>query len=181
MRNFYRLTQGLDTSPVMHALQSRPELWNRNDLRRTYPETPHRECDDIWLRFQPEGMTNEQIVDAHESVNYPAMSELPMVRSIIFGLMRQVEGERLGRVLITRLAPGARIYPHADGGDHAAYFRRYQIALQSLPGVMFRAGDEAVNMQTGEVWWFNNGIEHEVVNNSADDRLALIVDIRPCA
>lgn len=170
----------MDTSHIVHDLTSRPELWNRNDLRRTYPETPHRECDDIWLRFQPEGLTNEQIVDAHESVNYPAMSELPMVRSIIFGLMRQVEGERLGRVLITRLAPGARIYPHADGGDHAAYFRRYQIALHSLPGVMFRAGDEIVNMQTGDVWWFNNGIEHEVVNNSADDRLALIVDIRPC-
>lgn len=180
MRNFYRLTQGLDTSHIMHDLTSRPELWNRNDLRRAYPGTPHRECDDIWLRFQPEGLTNEQIVDAHESVNYPAMSELPMVRSIIFGLMRQVEGERLGRVLITRLAPGKRIYPHADGGDHAAYFRRYQIALHSLPGVLFRAGDEQVNMRTGEVWWFNNGIEHEVVNNSADDRVALIVDIRPC-
>jgi hypothetical protein len=33
-------------------------------------------------------------------------------------------------------------------------------------------------MRTGEVWWFNNAIEHEVVNNSADDRIHLIVDIR---
>ena len=125
-------------------------------------------------------MTQEQIVDAHESVNYPAMSELPAVRQIVFGLMRQVEGERLGRVLITRLAPGACIYPHADGGDHAAYYKRYQIALQSLPGVMFRAGEETVNMHTGEVWWFDNSIDHEVVNNSADDRISLIVDIKPC-
>lgn len=180
MRNFFRIADGVDTTALVHALQTRPDLWNRNDLRRVYPETPHRECDDIWLRFQPEGLTQEQIIDAHESVNYPAMSELPMVRPIIFGLMRQVDGERLGRVLITRLAPGKRIYPHADGGDHAAYYKRYQIALHSLPGVLFRSGDEQVNMRTGEVWWFDNGIEHEVVNNSGDDRVTLIVDIKPC-
>lgn len=125
-------------------------------------------------------MTQEQIIDAHESANYPALAELPMVRPIVFGLMRHVEGERLGRVLITRLGPGKRIYPHVDGGDHAAYFKRYQVALQCQPGCIFRAGDEQVQMRTGEAWWFDNGQEHEVVNHSADDRLALIVDIRPC-
>lgn len=125
-------------------------------------------------------MTQEQIVDAHESVNYPAMNEIPGVRNIVFGLMRQVEGERLGRVLITRLAPGKKIYPHIDGGDHARYYKRYQIALQSLPGVVFRAGDEQVNMRTGDIWWFQNAVEHQVINNSSDDRLALIVDIKPC-
>jgi hypothetical protein len=35
-------------------------------------------------------------------------------------------------------------------------------------------------MKTGDIWWFDNSQEHEVLNNSADDRLALIVDIRPC-
>jgi aspartyl/asparaginyl beta-hydroxylase (cupin superfamily) len=100
--------------------------------------------------------------------------------------MRQIDGERLGRVLISRMAPGKRIHPHTDMNDDPAlsivpYYKRYQIALQSLPGVVFRAGEEQVSMRTGEVWWFNNGVEHEVVNNSADDRLALVVDIRPCS
>lgn len=174
------MAEGVDTMPLVHALHTRPDLWNRNALRREYPGTPHRECDDIWLRFQPEGMTVDQIVDAHESVNYSGFAELPAARSIIFALMRQVEGERLGRVMITRLAPGKRIYPHVDGGDHAAYFKRYQVALQSYPGVVFRAADEQVQMRTGDVWWFDNSQEHEVVNNSGDDRLALIIDIRPC-
>ena len=35
-----------------------------------------------------------------------------------------------------------------------------------------------VNMLTGEIWWFNNQAEHEIINNSADDRIHLIVDIR---
>jgi hypothetical protein len=180
VRNFYELCEGLDTVPIVHSLQTRPELWNQNDLRRVYPGTPHAECDDIWLRFQSDTLSPQDIVDAHESVNYPAMNAIPGVRSIVFGLMRQVEGERLGRVLITRLAPGRRIYPHVDGGEHAKYFKRYQVALHSLPGVLFRAGEERVQMRSGEVWWFDNGLEHEVVNNSADDRLTLIVDIRPC-
>jgi aspartyl/asparaginyl beta-hydroxylase (cupin superfamily) len=33
-------------------------------------------------------------------------------------------------------------------------------------------------MAAGEVWWFDNTVEHEVVNNSADDRIVLICDIR---
>ena len=61
-----------------------------------------------------------------------------------------------------------------------SYYKRYQVALQSLPGVVFRAGDEQVQFRTGDVWWFDNGKEHEVFNGSADDRLALIVDIKPC-
>jgi len=33
---------------------------------------------------------------------------------------------------------------------------------------------------SGEVWWFDNTQEHEVMNNSADDRIVMIVDIRTC-
>jgi hypothetical protein len=177
MRNFYRLCEGIDTVSIVHALQTRPELWNRNSQRRDTAELA--ECDDIWLRF-PSADGIKQGLGEFECVNYPAMAELPAVRSIIFGLMRQVEGERLGPVMISRLTPGGRVYPHDDGAVHTAYYKRYQIALHSLPGVLFRAGDETVAMKTGEIWWFDNSIEHEVFNGSSDDRLALIVDIRPC-
>lgn len=176
MRNFYRMAQGLDVTGLVVALHAKPHLWNRNTLRRDTAELS--ECDDIWLRFPTEAACIEQGLGTFECVNYPAWAELPQVRPIIFGLMRQVEGERLGPVMITRLAPGKRIYPHDDGEAHTSYYRRHQIALHSLPGVMFRAGDEVVNMQTGDIWWFNNAVEHEVVNNSPDDRLAMIVDIK---
>jgi hypothetical protein len=38
-------------------------------------------------------------------------------------------------------------------------------------------------MATGDIWWFNNRIEHEVINNSATERIHMVVDIRtskPC-
>jgi uncharacterized cupin superfamily protein len=63
-------------------------------------------------------------------------------------------------------------------GRYANTMSRYHIPLQSGPGVLFRAGDEHVYMRPGEAWDFNAHAEHEVVNNSADDRVHLIVDIR---
>lgn len=130
---------------------------------------------EAYAKVKAEG---KSILDEHESVNYPAFGLLPQARSIVFDLMRLVEGERLGRVIITRMRPGARITPHVDGGSHAAYYDRYHVALQVRPGVQFRAGDEFAPMVTGDVWWFDNTVEHEIVNNSDDDRITLIVDIR---
>lgn len=180
MRYFQRLAQGVDILPLLHAVERQPLLWNAHVLRTTHPGTPHTEVDDIWLRFNtlpPEGQ-EAKIIDEHESINYPAMLALPQARSIIFDLMRRVEGERLGRVLITRLAPGKAIAPHTDGGSHAAYYDRYHVILQNAAGSIFRAGNESVVMVPGEVWWFDNSQEHEVKNASSDDRLTMIVDIR---
>lgn len=174
------LATGIDVVPLLLAMNRQPELWNQHELRREYPGTPHAECDDIWLRFQDLSVytDGQAIADAHESICYPAWWALPQARQLIFWLMARVEGERLGRCLITRLAPGERILPHEDGGAHAAYYDRYHMVLQGFAGSVFRCGEESVQMRTGEVWWFQNAIEHEAINNSADDRIHLIVDIR---
>lgn len=179
MRNFLKVADGIDVMPLLVALKSNPQLWDQNTLRTCHAETAHSEVSDIWLRFNEihdESVTD--VADDHESINYPAFWALPQARTLIFGLMARVEGERLGRCLITKLPPSGRIHPHEDGGSHAAYYERFHIVLQSLPGNVFRCGDESVGMRQGEVWWFDNAIEHEVINNSADDRIHLIIDIR---
>ncbi len=183
MKNFYCLTTGIDVSGIMAAIVRQPDLWDQNTLRTEHPGTAHSQVEDIWIRFNDVklfemGGDAKTIVDEHESIWYPAAYALPQIRPFLFGLMRQVEGERLGRVLITKLAPGKVITPHVDGGSHAAYYKRYHLVLQGLPGSNFRSGDEWVGMKTGELWWFNNGIEHEVINNSSDDRVHIIADIR---
>lgn len=171
--------------PLLSALARSPELWNQNLLRTTHQSSPHTQVDDIWLRFNDlktyeETADPAHVMDQHESINYPAFYALPQARALIFALMARVEGERLGRCIITKLKPGAVIDPHVDSGDHAAYFERYHIVLQSLPGSVFHAGGETVQMRVGEVWWFDNSSMHSVINNSADDRIHLIVDIKAC-
>jgi len=183
MRNFLKIAEGIDIMPLLHAIQRQPELWNQEKLRTTHPGTPHSDVDDILLRFNDLAPYRESgdaasILDEHESICYPAWYGLPQVYNIVFDLMRRIEGVRLGRVIITRLAPGKAITPHVDGGGHAEYYERYHLILQNNPGSIFRAGDEKICMRPGEVWWFDNSKEHEVINNSIDDRLTLIIDVR---
>lgn len=182
MINFFKMGENVDVLPLLVALKQMPELWNQHTLRTTHENTPHAQVSDIWLRFNDislfeNGGEDPSILDQHESINYPALARLPEARFLIFQIMARVQGERLGRCMITKLAPGGRITPHTDSGDHAAYYERFHIVLQAAPGCIFRAGDEQVQMRTGEFWWFQNQAEHEVINNSVDDRLHLIIDI----
>jgi hypothetical protein len=179
MKNFLKIADNADVTPLNMALALHSDLWNSNDLRTTYPNSPHAAADDIWLRFNPIDPSDPtKVIDAIEAIPYAPMIILPQCRPLIFGLMARVEGERLGRCLITRLAPGKRIVPHCDEGAPATYHERFHIVLESHPGCTFRAGDETVYMKTGEVWWFDNTQEHEVVNNSQHNRTHLIVDIK---
>lgn len=186
MRNFMQIGAGIDVLPLNFAIKRMPELWKADTYLRDYPQGPFGEIESIMLRFPVKTVheTEEELqkhlstYDQHENVDYPAYKMLPEARPLIMNLMARVGGERLGRCIINKIAPGGRIFPHADTPAHAEYYSRFHIVLQSSPGVLFRAGDEQVYMGTGEVWWFDNKQEHEVVNNSAFDRIHLVVDIR---
>lgn len=186
MRNFLRLAQGVDVMPLLHALARNPQLWHEDTYIRNYPQGPFGEIDSIMLRFPEKALVDSVAAqeaflaehDQHESIDYPAYASLPEARPLIMNLMNYVGGTRLGRCLLNRITPGGRIFPHADSKPHCEYYERYHIVLQALPGVGFRCGDESVSMLTGEIWWFNNADEHEVVNNSGEERIHLIVDIR---
>lgn len=166
----------MDVTPILAAISARPDLWNENNLRTTYPNSPHSEVDDIWLMFND---ASGDVVNDIQVQPYRGWNELP-VKDVVLNLMRRVGGCQLGRALITRLPPGKSIAPHKDHGAPAEFYSRYHIALQSLPGCAVSSGGEVVNFASGEAWWFDNRAEHSVVNNSADDRIAMVVDIRPC-
>lgn len=177
MKNFHQIAANIDVVPLMTSLARQPELWDQNTLRTKHPGTAHSEVSDVWLWFN-NIEASADVANDREVVPYPAWQALPSARSIIFDLMRRVEGVQLGRVIITKLPPGKAITPHVDGGAPATFYSRFQLALQSLPGAIFMIGDENVNFKTGECWMINNTKTHAVTNNSADDRVVMIVDIR---
>jgi len=179
MNNFQLIASNVDVVPLLLSLNAQKGLWNQNDLRTTYPDSPHSNVDDIWLRFNDFELGEELVVaDDIECRNYPAFALLPQARELVMTLMARVQGERLGRVLITKLPAGGKIPAHPDQGAPATYYERYHIALQGLAGSLFRCGDEQVCMRTGQIWWLDNSVEHEVINNSADDRIHMIIDIK---
>lgn len=190
MRNFQRLADGIETHALLNALYRNAHLWKADDFLRKFPQGPFGDTDTIYLRFQDHVVcaTDEEIelykqnklagYDLHECPWRLELNDLPEARTLIMSLMGSLGATRLGRCMINRLKSGGRIYPHADSKWHAEYWDRYHIVLQSTPGNTFRCGDEQVWMREGEIWWFQNAIEHEVVNNSDNDRIHLIVDLR---
>lgn len=186
MRNFQRIAAGVNVTPLVLAIARRPELWKEDTYLRDYPQGPFGEIDSIMLRFPVKTVHETEDAlkdhtsryDQHENIDYPAYGVLHEARPLVRDLFHTVAGERLGRVMINRIAPGGVIYPHADTPSHADYYSRFHIVLQSAPGVKFRAGDEWAYWETGSVFWFNNKLEHEVINESPIDRIHMIVDAR---
>jgi len=194
MQNFHFLAHGVDVNPLMLAIRRQPHLWHEDTFLRKYPQGPFGQTETIMIRFpeKVEGLTEEQIeaykanrlagYDQYEAVNYPALAALPEARKLVFDLMARVNGERLGRVMINKVCAGGRIFPHADTPEQTRYYTRFHIVLHGLPGAVLRCGEgdaaEQINMNTGDCFWFNNALTHEVVNNSADDRVSMVVDIR---
>lgn len=179
MKNFLRISEKAHTMPILLGIHTKPELWDQNKLRTTHPDSPHKECSDIWLMFNDIEQDNAAaVVNDREVVPYAGWYALPEARDLVLDLMRMAGGTRLGRVIISKLPPGKIISPHVDGGAPAEYFTRFQVCLQSRPGCIFQIEDEAVQFAPGEIWRINNRALHSVVNNSDDDRIAMVVDIR---
>lgn len=186
MQNFYKLTEGADVRPLLLALHRHAkssDVWKEDTYLRGYPQGPFGDTESVILRFPSMAVPDAEREaasppDQHENIDLPAFKLIPEARALVFGLMAAVQGERLGRCIVNKLRPGGRIFAHSDAPEHADYWDRFHVVLHSQPGVLFRCGDEQAVMRTGEIWWFDNRVEHEVVNNSADDRIHLVVDIR---
>lgn len=178
MRHFLKIADNIDVVPILHSLALNADLWDENTLRTNHPNTAHGETSDIWVWFNEIPENLEDVINDIQTLPYRAWDTVQPLREIIHNLIRRVEGVQLGRVIITRIPPGKCITPHIDGGAPATFYTRYQIVLKSGPGCLFQIEDEGVTFRPGEVWWINNRAEHSVVNNSADERIVVIVDIR---
>jgi quercetin dioxygenase-like cupin family protein len=175
MRSFNRLLTGAGGQllPIYHKLTRLDHLWNEDMCRTTFEGTPHEEVDDILLRFgKPDG-------DDLVATDRVSMSAVPEAKAFALTLMQLLGGSQLGRMVVTRLPPGGQILPHSDvKGAYCDWYSRYHIVLHAEPGVLFACGEETVQMVTGEVWWFDAHLEHWIKNNSKDDRVHMLVDIR---
>lgn len=183
MRNMHMIARGANVAPLVAELHRQPWLWNQVTLRTAPEQSPHHGLDDIWLRYNdlanydPEKGLAE-FNKEHDAVWYPSASTLPAAKPLVFDLMRLVEGERLGFVLITRIPPGGICRPHIDRGWHAEFYDKYAIQLESAPGQSFNFQGESLDAMPGDVYWFNNLEEHWVENPTGHDRMTMIVCIR---
>lgn len=169
------ITSGANVAPIYWTLLEHPELWNEHTERTLPSDSPHRELDDIWVRYgEPERASDGE---PHNSFWYPK-ADILAVRSLCHDVMRFVQGVELGGVLITRIPPGKQCYPHIDHGWHASRYDKYAVQITSAPGQEFHVEDVVLETKPGDIYKFDNSFSHWVTNPTAYERVTMIVCVR---
>lgn len=176
----------VDPRPLLDQIDAQPGLWDQHAFRKTFENTAHSRMSDIWVRYNAyENLDWDEpwlFGEEHIPVWYPAWPRLPALRSLVFDLMQQVDGEMLGGIFITRLPPGEMIAPHADIGWHVEYFSKFYVTLRSAPEAAFACEHEGKVERNrpapGDVYCFDNRKLHWVENETQSERITLIVTIR---
>jgi hypothetical protein len=155
------------------------DLWDKHNQRRTIEGSPHSKMVDIWARYKdpaPHIASGDwsDFDSEHESV---WLEVVPFLKDICRDLMAKVKGKTLGGVLITKLPAGESIAPHVDSGWHAQTYDKYFLAVKNGIGSVFGFDDGLIESENGEVYKFDNSVKHWVNNNSAEDRIAVIICI----
>ena len=174
------LPQRFNVEPLRQALLAHPELWNQYKGRLNHPESPHRDTDDIWMRFAKEnlGHPDERVMGPHESVWYPASETLSAGRALAERMYHYVEGKEFGGVLIIRVPPGRQIYRHVDLGWHAAHYQKIAVQIEGHPDQEFAFEDGSLSALSGECYWLDNSFPHWVTNPTSKDWINMTVCYR---
>ena len=162
------------TEQILWNLRAHPELWNLNAERTSKEDSPHREVDDIWVRY---ASNSSDAAGPHDSVWYPDSDALD-VRGAVLDVFTRLGGTKLGGVLITRIPPGKQVYPHVDLGWHARHYEKFAVQIASAPGQRFRFDHNELEPCPGDVYTFDNSRRHWVENPTPYERVTLIICMR---
>lgn len=179
MKPFSKIHSGIDVKAAQKELRDNCHLFGEFNARKNSGPV-HAQMDDIWLRY---GDINamiksgdySKIAEEHDAI---WLQDLPECKKICFEVMRLVDGERLGGVLITRIPSGGQILPHKDSGWHAEYYSKVYVPIDNKPGAVlgFESGD--IDPNNGDAWMFDNSFIHWVNNHSNEERVAMIICIK---
>lgn len=182
------LYRGVVIEPLLQQLAAAPELWDENVFRTEgqygggVNPNPHQRISDIIVRFNDWANWNGDRAAfnaEHESVWWGAYDKLPYIQNLVFDLMRMFYAERLGMVLITRIPPHCNVDKHVDAGWHAEHYLKFAVQLKASPGQLFCYEDMKLETKPGDLYAFNNSKVHWVENPTDEERITLIMCLRP--
>lgn len=180
MRHIGLLPLKFDPAPLRAELLDHPDLWDEITHRTSHRMSPHREVSDIWVRYNDLANFSGDMSSfngPHESVWYPAADFLPSVKALAYLVALEVGARTLGGILITKVPAGKQVYPHIDQGWHAGHYQKVALQIQGNAQQAFCYEDGELSAVSGESYWFENNVPHWVRNDSAEDRVTLIITL----
>jgi len=180
--HFRLVAQGVDVVGVNAELADHPEIWGARTYRTADPTSPHAVSRDVWLRYRKlEELTcPADYRTQHFAEFYPEWRLLPALHPIVYGLMSHLRAVYLGGILITEIPAGGRIATHNDRGSWHAEFMNTKLYLvvRDNPWCLNHCGGDTVHMREGDVWAFDNLVDHSVENNGPTVRQTVIISMR---
>lgn len=177
----------VDVVKINSFIDANPQLWNKYKQRTESSMSPHREVDDIWVRYNDIKNYDPQsplaFHDKHESTWY---IEDELFKSQISKICRAIcdkyesSHTEFGGILITRIPASKQVYRHCDKGSwHAEYYRdKYLVPLKANENQSFNFDGQSVITPVGDIFSFNNLVDHWVLNDSDEPRVSLIICMR---
>lgn len=102
----------------------------------------------------------------------PLLKKLPYIKSILDWWQCPKESIRL-----LALHPGAEIKPHKDRGcNYVNGACRIHIPIQTNEDVLFKVGEEYLELKEGTSWYIDFDQTHSIVNNGQSVRVHLVID-----
>ena len=157
MENFVKIADGLDVGPALAEIAGAPAHWI------------HLNADPLRFIMLVTGPVERQL-EAELPESWRLTDRVLDILAADPGHQGRLRSARIGLI-----PPGAGLPVHRDGIDGVRW-RRYQIALQSEPGVAFTIDGEEKRFLPGEVWQFHAGRMHSVRNDSDVDRITILID-----
>lgn len=178
LANFELIKPYVDPAPFLAEIARIDDPWGIATGRQDKIKV-QREARAIAIRgLRKSAIGNRERRDVHES-RYTSTARLfPCTTAFLESFALEYGGE-LARAKIVCLPAGHRVYPHIDRGEYYASRDRFHLILQGQAGSWLKAGDEQLEMATGELWRFDNKAVHEAYNGGVGDRIHFIFDLRP--
>ena len=172
------------TQRLLEELACNAFLWDRYTMRtRDFLNSPHRDAHDIWLRYRDYSEYNPEsprdfgnTPEANYQNWYATSNLLPKIKQTIENIMAFERITEFGACLITKIPPGKVVFPHSDNDWHATYYKdKYLLLLEADDDQAFCYNGESYSGKPGDLYHFNNNVEHWVDNDSDLDRISLII------
>jgi len=177
--NFVRIADGLDVEPLLKLLDAKPELWKEIQIRQQFTGSPHKDTESIYVRG-PLKMSQYYVLWDTGSYDYPCMEYLePALVPLMRPILKKLQVEDMGRVLIVNLKPSGHVTKHNDQGTYADHYQRFHLVLKTNQWCSQTCGDQKQKFEVGEVWWFNHKKIHTADNVGTTDRVHIIFDCVP--
>ncbi len=184
MSHFELIAEEIDVAPLLAELDANPDLWNHRPERRA-GNSPHRETQDIWVRYASEEAMRAPNFSQlpHVSVWWPAARVLPSLMDVVMQVMDAIEVPlEVGGFLLTKIPAGKEVYLHNDKGSwHAEHYcLKVWIPLRANDHCVNHVLDESMVWGVGQAWSHDNLLDHRVENGGKTERICLILCFCPC-